>query len=111
MCQNTFFFVGIRGRQNVFPIAGYPSLVGVIKFYFFYKEREVTDDGIMFIRVTLGIHVGCHSRLWEMMMGVVFGFIRSASRMEEQIFVSRCVLRASFAERLKPLTTCVGGGK
>ena len=42
-----------------------------------------------------------------MVMGVVFGFIRSASRMEEQIFVPRCGLRASFAERLKPLTTGV----
>ena len=44
-----------------------------------------------------------------MVMGVVYGFIRSASRMEEQIFVPRCVLHASFAERLKPLTTCIGG--
>ena len=44
-------------------------------------------------------------------MGVVTGFIRSAGRMEEHIFVPRCVLHASFAERLKPLTTCVGGGK
>ena len=43
-------------------------------------------------------------------MSVVTGFIRSASRMEEHIFVPRCGLRASFAERLKPLTTCVGGG-
>ena len=64
----------------------------------------------MFIRVTFGIHVGCHSRLWEMVMGVVFGFIRSASRMEEHIFAPRWVLHASFAERLKPLTTCVEGG-
>ena len=43
-------------------------------------------------------------------MGVVTGFIRSAGRMEEQIFVPRWVLRASFAERLKPLTTKHGTG-
>ena len=42
-------------------------------------------------------------------MFVVIGFIRSASRMGYRRFVPRYVLRASFAERLKPLTTCVGG--
>ena len=42
-------------------------------------------------------------------MFVVTGFIRSASRMEEQIFGLSCVLHASFAERLKPLTTHGGG--
>ena len=44
-------------------------------------------------------------------LGVVTGFIRSASRMEEHIFAPRCGLRISFAERLKPLTTGFGGGK
>ena len=42
-------------------------------------------------------------------MGVVTGFIRSAGRMEERIFGLSWGLRASLAERLKPLTTHVGG--
>ena len=46
-----------------------------------------------------------------MVMGVVTGFIRSAGRMEEHIFMPSWGWRASLAERLKPLTTHVEGRK